>query len=148
MKRKKPNITTASLRSASSSKRSRRVTSTKNHLQITNTSNSYYSFALGGRTNNANKSIEKTPVGSASKKAYFCHGCNKEFRLYSSVQMFINKHVNGNKKCLKVYPKCICGKIFYDKKNSMLIKVENLKIVIVSKNSLVRELIQNLILLK
>ena len=116
MKRKKPNITTASLRSASSSKRSRRVTSTKNHLQITNTSNSYYSFALGGRTNNANKSIEKTPVGSASKKAYFCHGCNKEFRLYSSVQMFINKHVNGNKKCLKVYPKCICGKIFYDKK--------------------------------
>ena len=104
MKRKKTNITTVSLRSASS-KRSRRNKSTANK----NTTNI-------SQSTKAQKNSSKKPIGSASHHAYFCHGCNKEFRLYSTVQMFINKHLIGNEKCLKVFPRCVCNKVFYDKK--------------------------------
>ena len=81
MKRKKTNITTTSLCSVSSkrSKRAISTTNTNSHLQSPNASNPYSSTL--GRPNNADIRTEKTTVGSESKKAHFCHGCNKKFRL-------------------------------------------------------------------
>ena len=115
MKRKKTNITTALLRSASS-KRSRRKPSlfsmTHDHKENSNHISSTNAFT----TDLLQRHPTKNKVGSASKRAYFCHGCNKEFCIYSSIQMFINKHLIGNQKCMQVFPKCICQKIFYDKK--------------------------------
>ena len=113
MKRKKTNITTASLRSASS-KRSRRI--------VTTTNNDKSNIALSSissknqKSRNPKSSNTKKVIGSANIRAYFCHGCNKEFRIYSSIQMFINKHLIGNENCVKVFPQCVCKKVFYDKK--------------------------------
>ena len=112
MNKKRTNITTASLRSASS-KRSRRNTTNANNTQSITTSTSHKQHTR--RDHNSQKNNKK-PIGSASEKAFFCKGCNKEFRLYSTVQMFINRHLDRNEKCLKFFPQCICKKIFYDRK--------------------------------
>ena len=112
MNKKRTNITTASLRSASS-KRSRRNTTNANNTQSITTSTSHKQHTR--RDHNSQKNNKK-PIGSASEKAFFCKGCNKEFRLYSTVQMFINRHLDRNEKCLKFFPQCICKKIFYDTK--------------------------------
>ena len=113
MKRKKTNITTASLRSASS-KRSRRTVTTINNDKSNIALSSISS--KNQKSRNPKSSNTKKVIGSANIRAYFCHGCNKEFRIYSSIQMFINKHLIGNENCVKVFPQCVCKKVFYDKK--------------------------------
>ena len=110
MKKRKTNITTASLRSASSKRSRKTVTAVSN--QRSSTTQSFHSSK-----NQTSSNFNKKVIGSANSRAYFCHGCNNEFKIYSSIQMFIKKHLIGNEKCAKVFPQCVCKKIFYDNKS-------------------------------
>ena len=102
MKSYKRNITTASLCSASSKRSRRNIIS-----QVTLTSKQKPS-------NVSNNIKKKTAIGNNKYKLIFCHGCNNEFKFYQNINLFMIQHVHKNKTCLKVYPKCVCDKVFYN----------------------------------
>ena len=104
MKSYKHNITTASLCSASSKISRRNIIS-----QVTHTSKDKSSNVL-------NNNSKKKPIGNNNYKPIFCHGCNNAFTFYNNVALFMNQHVHKNDTCQKVYPKCVCSKVFYDLK--------------------------------
>ena len=114
MKRKNNNITTASLRSFSSRNRTR-----KKNPSISNNvaTNKTYSSSKQKSTTTANKYAKKATIGSASKQTFTCMGCKNIFRIYLNVSDFMKKHPKSNDKCHKAFPKCVCGKIFYDEKH-------------------------------
>ena len=114
MKRKNNNITTASLRSFSSRNRTR-----KKNPSISNNvaTNKTYSSSKQKSTTTANKYAKKATIGSASKQTFTCIGCKNVFRIYLNVSDFMKKHPKSNDKCHKAFPKCVCGKIFYDEKH-------------------------------
>ena len=115
MKRKNTNITTASLRSSSSKNRSKRRANTliSNNLASSRSNlNSNNQTTHKVTTKTARKS---TTIGSSSKQTFTCLGCKNEFKIYLNVSDFMKKHPKSNDRCHKAFPKCVCGKIFYDK---------------------------------
>ena len=103
-KRKKNfNISTSSLRSSSSTRRPRRQTNNVSSSNVETTTNTTIA------TNH-----NRDTLVSNSKKTFVCKGCKISFNNYQSSAIFINRHVKSNDSCPKYYPKCVCGKLFFD----------------------------------
>lgn len=109
-RKSKINISTASLRSASSSRRAAR----RNH-----SSNISFSQSKTNLTSitTTTSSLTTTKPNQYQPKVFICKGCNVSFKNYPTPSIFINRHVKSNDKCPKHYPQCHCGKIFYDETN-------------------------------
>ena len=104
MKSYKHNITTASLCSTSSKRSRRNIISQVTHSSKEKSSNVFKN----------NK--KKNTIGNYKYKPIFCHGCNNAFTFYKNISLFMTQHVHKNEMCQKVYPKCVCDKVFYDLK--------------------------------
>ena len=104
MKSYKCNITTASLRSASSKRSRRNIISQVTHISKDKSSNIF------------NNNKKKNPIGNNKHKLIFCYSCNNSFVFFQNINLFMNQHVHKNEIYIKVYPKCVCNKLFYNMK--------------------------------
>ena len=118
-KRKQPNISTLSLRSAS---RKTRSTNKRSLVHTNSNSRSNNQLTPTNASKKSNSSSTKPPssiIGKSSRKSITCKGCNVIFNVNADYNNFIKNHVMTSTQCSKAYPKCVhpCNKIFFDQKH-------------------------------